>query len=98
MNKNFKPGSWRRKKAYFHKGRQVDQQSLTDVKLLIGSEFLIGKVRVKGHDLCSPCKYLQESLEQKNLVKEMLRRAGLRCEIVTSGKIFVGDEIKVSKS
>ena len=65
---------------------------------LIGSEFLIGKVRVKGHDICRPCKYLQESLEQKNLVKEMLRRAGLRCEIVTSGKIFVGDEIKVSKS
>ena len=61
---------------------------------LVGSEFLIGKVKVKAHDLCRPCKYLQESLKQKNLVKELLRKAGLRCEILTSGKIFVDDKIK----
>ena len=61
---------------------------------LVGSEFLIGKVKVKAHDLCRPCKYLQESLKQKNLVKELLHKSGLRCEILTSGKIFVDDEIK----
>jgi MOSC domain-containing protein YiiM len=67
-----------------------------DIKLnaLVGSEFFIGEVKVKAHDLCRPCKYLQESLNQKNLVKELLRKGGLRCEILTSGKIFVGDEIK----
>jgi MOSC domain-containing protein YiiM len=61
---------------------------------LIGSEFFIGNVKVKAHDLCRPCKYLQESLKQKNLVKELLHKAGLRCEILTTGKIFVGDKIK----
>ena len=61
---------------------------------LVGSEFFIGNVKVKAHDPCRPCKYLQESLKQKNLVKELLHKAGLRCEILTSGKIFVGDEIK----
>ena len=61
---------------------------------LIGKEFLIGEVKVKAHDLCRPCKYLQESLKQKNLVKELLHKAGLRCEILTSGKIFVGNKIK----
>ena len=61
---------------------------------LIGNEFLIGEVKVKAHDLCRPCKYLQESLKQKNLVKELLRKGGLRCEILTSGKILVGNEIK----
>ena len=61
---------------------------------LVGSEFFIGEVKVKAHDLCRPCKYLQESLNQKNFVKELLRKAGLRCEILTNGKIFVGDEIK----
>ena len=67
-----------------------------DIRLneLVGREFLIGKVRVKAHDLCRPCKYLQESLKQKNLVKELLRKAGLRCEILTGGKIIIGDEIK----
>ena len=61
---------------------------------LVGSEFFIGEVKVKAHDLCRPCKYLQESLNQKNLVKELLRKGGLRCEILTNGKIFVDDEIK----
>ena len=61
---------------------------------LVGNEFLIGVVKVKAHDLCRPCKYLQESLNQKNLVKELLQKGGLRCEILTNGKIFVGDKIE----
>lgn len=67
-----------------------------DIKLneLLGSEFFIGKVKVKAHDLCRPCIYLGKSLNQKNFVKELLRRGGLRCEILINGKIFVGDEIK----
>ena len=36
---------------------------------LVGKEILIGKVRIKGHRLCNPCKYLQDKLQQKNLVK-----------------------------
>ena len=60
---------------------------------LVGKEFSVGEVKLKGHDLCRPCKYLQETLEQKNLTRELLRKAGLRCEILTSGKISVGDEI-----
>ena len=37
---------------------------------LVGCEFLIGKVKVKAHDLCRPCKYLQESLKQKRYCKK----------------------------
>ena len=61
---------------------------------LVGKEFIIGEVRVKAHDLCRPCKYLEESLKQKNIVKEFLRKGGLRCEILSNGKIFIGDIIK----
>ena len=61
---------------------------------LVGKEFIIGKVRVKAHDLCRPCKYIEESLKQKNIVKEFLLKGGLRCEILTDGKIFIGDIIK----
>ena len=61
---------------------------------LVGSEFYIGQVKVKAHDLCRPCKYLQESLKQKNIIKELLLKGGLRCEILTSGKIFIGDKIE----
>ncbi len=62
---------------------------------LVGSEFLIGKIKVKAHDLCRPCKYLQDSLNQKSLLKELMRKSGLRCEILSSGNISVGDEIKI---
>ena len=64
------------------------------LNVLVGNEFFIGEVKVKAHDLCRPCKYLQESLNQKNLIKAFLQKGGLRCEIITNGKIFVGDEIK----
>ena len=60
---------------------------------LIGREFLVGKVKLRAHDLCRPCKYLQESLGQKNLVKLMLQKSGLRCEILSSGKISINDQI-----
>jgi MOSC domain-containing protein YiiM len=63
------------------------------LNVLVGSEFFIGEVKVKAHDLCRPCKYLQESLQQKNVVKEFLYTGGLRCEILSSGKICVDDQI-----
>ena len=61
---------------------------------LVGKEFFIGKIKLKAHDLCRPCKYVQELLKEKNLVKEFLLKGGLRCEILSSGKIFIGDIIK----
>jgi MOSC domain-containing protein YiiM len=64
------------------------------LNILIGKEFFIGKVKVKAHDLCRPCRYLQESLQQENTVNELLHTGGLRCEILTSGKIFVDDIIR----
>ena len=66
-----------------------------ELNKLINKEFLIGKVKLKGHDLCRPCRYLQELLGQKNLVKELILKGGLRCEILSSGKIFVNDIIKI---
>ena len=62
---------------------------------LLDKEFQIGEVRIKAHDLCRPCKYLQERLKQGNIIKEFLRRGGLRCEILNNGKITIGDKIKI---
>ena len=58
-------------------------------------KLLIGKVRIKVHRLCNPCRYLHEKLKQKNLVKKIINRSGLRCEILTSGKILIDDKIKI---
>ena len=62
---------------------------------LIGKKLSIGHIEVQIHDLCKPCKYLQEILGKDNIIKEFLRRGGLRCEILVSGNIKVGDEIRV---
>ena len=61
---------------------------------LVGKEFFIGNVKLKAHDLCRPCKYLQEKLKLDNFIKEFLHTGGVRCEIMTDGKINVGDSIK----
>ena len=61
---------------------------------LVGKEFFVGNVKLKAHDLCRPCKYLQNKLKQSNFIKEFLHKGGLRCEILVDGKILVGDIIK----
>ena len=65
-----------------------------ELSKLVNKEFSIGNIKVKAHDLCRPCKYLQELLNQKNLIKELMLKAGLRCEILTTGKISVEDVIR----
>tara|TARA_B100000686_G_scaffold49917_1_gene53520 strand:- start:158 stop:595 length:438 start_codon:yes stop_codon:yes gene_type:complete len=62
---------------------------------LVGKEFVIGAVKVRANDLCRPCKHLQELLKQKDIIKEFLQKGGLRCEILTSGTIKIGDKIKI---
>ncbi len=64
---------------------------------LVGKEISIGKAKVRGVDLCRPCKHLTEMLNQNNIIKEFLRRGGLRCQILSSSKIDTGDEIRVLK-
>ena len=62
---------------------------------LIGKRLLIGDVKVEAIDLCRPCRHLTEMLNQENILKEFLRRGGLRCQILSSSKISVGDLIKI---
>ena len=63
---------------------------------LINKEFFIGSVKIKGHRLCDPCKYLQDKLNDENLVKKLVKRGGLRCEILSTGVITVNDHISMN--
>ena len=62
---------------------------------LVVKKILVGKVELEGIDLCRPCKHLSEVLGQENIIKEFLRRGGLRCKILTSSCITVGDKISI---
>ena len=59
---------------------------------LVGKEFVIGGVRVRGIRLCEPCDHLQ-SVTGKQLIEGLCHRGGLRAQILTQGTIRVGDEI-----
>jgi len=60
---------------------------------LVGREFRIGAVRLRGTRLCEPCKYL-ESLTQAGAMLALLHRGGLRAQILNDGLIRVGDTIQ----
>ena len=62
---------------------------------LVGKKILVGNVELEGIDLCRPCKHLMEVLGQNNILKEFLRRGGLRCQVLSSSSIKIGDKIKV---
>ena len=62
---------------------------------LVGKKLQIGEVKVEVIDLCRPCKHLSEILNQDNIIKEFLRKGGLRCQILSPSRIFVGDQIKI---
>ena len=62
---------------------------------LVGKKLKVGAVALVGIDLCRPCKHLSENLNQNNIIKEFLRNGGLRCQILSSAKINVGDQIQL---
>ena len=62
---------------------------------LIGKKLKVGSVELEGIELCRPCRHLTEMLDQKNILKEFMRKGGLRCQILSSSKINIGDKIQV---
>ena len=62
---------------------------------LIEKKLMIGNVNLEVIDLCRPCRHLSEKLEKDNIIKEFLRKGGIRCEILNDGKISTADQINI---
>ena len=62
---------------------------------LVGKKLKVGSVELDAIDLCRPCRHLTEMLSQKNVLKEFLRKGGIRCQILSSSDIHVGDKIEL---
>lgn len=63
---------------------------------LVDREFRIGEVTVRGTRLCEPCAYVAGLIGHPDVLKALVHRGGLRCDIVTEGTIRVGDTIRVT--
>jgi MOSC domain-containing protein YiiM len=59
---------------------------------LVGREFRVGEVTLKGIRLCEPCVHLAE-LTQKEILPALVHRGGLRAQIITEGMIRAGDPV-----
>jgi MOSC domain-containing protein YiiM len=61
---------------------------------LVDREFRVGDVLLCGVALCEPCLHLQQST-RPGVLRGLVRRGGLRAEIVVGGWIRNGDPIRV---
>ena len=68
-----------------------------DLNKTINNTIQINNVILRIHELCQPCKYLQNKLGIKNLVKLLAFKSGVRAEIIRSGMISTYDQIKTIK-
>jgi len=62
-----------------------------DLEGLIGRRFRIGDVEVQGERRCEPCAHLERLAP--GTLRPLVRRGGLRADIVTDGVIRVGDPV-----
>jgi MOSC domain-containing protein YiiM len=60
---------------------------------LVGREFRVGAVRMRGVRLSEPCAYLEQLTGLAGVREAFVHRGGLRAEILDDGEVCVGDEI-----
>ena len=64
---------------------------------LVGMEFQVGEVVLKGMRLCEPCSHLA-NLTQKEVLPALVHRGGLRAQILKQGTIRTGDPVFILDS
>lgn len=59
---------------------------------LVGREFRVGPITLRGIRLCEPCSHLEE-LTRQGVRPALAHRGGLRAQIISDGTIRAGDTI-----
>jgi MOSC domain-containing protein YiiM len=62
---------------------------------LLGREFAVGSVRMRGIRLFEPCAHLVKVSKLKGIFKALEHRSGLKAAVLSDGVIQVGDSIKL---
>ncbi len=60
---------------------------------LVGRDFAVGEVALRGIRLCEPCNHLAHLTDEK-VKPGLVHRGGLRAQILTEGTIRAGDAIQ----
>ena len=67
-----------------------------DVNDLVGKEFLVGEVRMRGVELADPCNRPSALARKKGFREAFGGRAGIRAAVLTDGDIEFGSEIRLA--
>jgi MOSC domain-containing protein YiiM len=60
---------------------------------LVGKEFSVGSLKLRGVKLCEPCGHL-EKLTVRGVQNGLCHRGGLRAQILQGGLLRIGDAIR----
>ncbi len=63
---------------------------------LVGQEFYVGEVLLRGIRLCEPCNHLAKN-SFPQILQGLVHKGGLRAQILSEGLICVGDQIKLAQ-
>lgn len=66
-----------------------------DLNDLVDKEFQLGNVVLKGMRLCEPCDYLGKDLDNEHFLKGMVKKAGLRAQIIKGGSVDLSSQLEV---
>jgi MOSC domain-containing protein YiiM len=79
-------------------GAGVHRRNVTvtgvDLDGLVDERFRVGAAVCVGTGPCEPCAYLADHLDESDATEALAGRGGLRCRIVESGPIRVGDPVE----
>jgi MOSC domain-containing protein YiiM len=65
-----------------------------DLNALVGRHFRVGGVEALGLELAEPCTKLQRISGEPGVLRGLVHRGGLRADVLSSGRITVGDEVR----
>lgn len=66
-----------------------------ELDALVGQRFLVGDVLCEGRRPAEPCAHLQR-LTDRPLLRELVRRGGLRADVLGAGTVRVGDPVRLA--
>ena len=64
-----------------------------DLNALVGKRFFVGSVEAVGVELAEPCAKLRRLTGEPKVLRGLVHRGGLRADVVSDGRIAIGDEV-----
>jgi len=69
----------------------IDQIQPDELNALVGKVFYLGKIKLKGEELCDPCERPSKLANKKGFKNAYDNNGGIRAQVLDSGEIAIGD-------